>query len=477
MKNLKHILPIFLVLFFTSVSLADSIRISQIDSNSLLLNQQIKLYISVTDDNGEPITSLQKSNFRLFESSNNRKYQPIDEILNFQKGINYADGVSFLLLLDNSESMYWTMEGEKTKDTKQMRMTVAQKAIKSFLSSIRNPNDKVGVAAYNSYYTALSKPIQDMVLVEQQLQTIERPTGDAIYTEIYASLNLAVDEFKTLKGRKALIILSDGVNNPSYKHTKTINQQFGEKYISYQKPLESLQREGISLYVVNFGKKGEKKDRHLVRIAKLSGGMTFNAYNQRELQQVYFRIMNQIQKEYIITYPATMEPADKKFVKTQYLNGPQKKSSIRFYYAASVFGQPQKSFNPLIFISLLLAAILLFLLSKVKFEKQRSKPSIEVLNAGAGKISTQILTLDTGETIIGSAPNADMTIAGVPAVEENHATIVFDEKTKQYNLKGRGKMLVNNKLITTKVLEPGDLINIDGTTMIFDEGAEEDEKE
>jgi hypothetical protein len=97
------------------------------------------------------------------------------------------------------------------------------------------------------------------------------------------------------------------------------------------------------------------------------------------------------------------------------------------------------------------------------------------LNAGAGKISTQILTLGSGETIIGSSRKADMTIAGLPAVEDIHATVIFNPAAKTYVLKGNGKMLVNNQLVITKVLEPGDLINIDGTTMVFDEGAEKNE--
>ncbi|MBU3914878.1 hypothetical protein KKA14_05025 [bacterium] len=51
-------------------------------------------------------------------------------------------------------------------------------------------------------------------------------------------------------------------------------------------------------------------------------------------------------------------------------------------------------------------------------------------------------------------------------------TIVFDSKSNQYTLIGEGKMMVNNKFVTTKILEPGDLINIDGTTMVFDEGTD-----
>lgn len=453
---------------------ADAVRITQIDSNSLLFNQQIKLYLSITDDRGEPIEQLKNNNFTLFESKDGRKFQQIPEINSFQVSSNYEEGVSFVLLIDNSESMYWTMEGKKTQNADQRRITFAKKAVKSFLKSINNPKDKVGLAVYNSNYKSFSGPIEDKVEIERHLNDVQRPTKDAIYSEIYGSVNLAVDEFATTGGRKAIIILSDGVNNPSYNHTKKINEQFGVKHIPYQTPLKSLQLEGISLYVINFGKRGDKKDRHLSRIAAHSGGVTFDAHNQRELQQIYLKIMNQILKEYVVTYDATMEPAEKKFVRVKYAKDKKKSTTTRFYLSGTLFGLPSDSVNPLFFIVFLLAIALLWLLSKVKFEKQRLKPSLEIMNEGTGNAFTQILDLGTEETVIGSSPDADMTIAGVPAIEENHATIVFDEKKDQYTLKGKGKgkIKVNNQFIETKILEPGDLIDLDGTTMIFDEGAE-----
>jgi len=471
----KFLLISLSLLFIAGVCVADSVRISQVDSQGLLLKQQVTLYISVTNDRGIPLTKLNKENFKILESPDGKSYKPVEEIIQFQSGINHVAGVNFLLLIDNSESMYWTMEGNKTDKDSQRRITIAKKAVASFLQSITNPNDNVGIASYNSYYTLLSEPSNEIRNAQQQLDRIERPKGDAIYTELYASLNLAIEEFDITKGRKSVIILSDGVNNPVYNHTKKVNEQFGTKSTSYKKPLELLQLEGISLYVIYFGEKSDKKDRFLKTIAQQFGGVTFDAHNQRELSRVYTRITDQIQKEYVVAYRATMSAADRKHVRVNYQKGNQKKSVSRYYLASSVFGQSSSSFHPVLLITFLVSMGLLWLLSRLKFEKQRPQPSLEVLNAGAGKLSTQILTLGGEETIIGSSPNADMTIAGLPSVEENHVTIVFDASKEKYALKGKGKMLVNNQIVTTKILEPGDLINIDGATIVFDEGFEKED--
>ncbi len=473
-KNI--ILSTLLVIIVAPCAFADSIRISQIDSAELLLNQQIKLYVSVTDDLGNPITKLRQENFDVLESSKGNSFQPVDAITGFQAGINDIGGVNFLLLIDNSESMYWTLEGKKTDTESERRMTIAKNAVSSFLKSMTNPNDRVGVAVYNSYYRLLAEPSNQIDMVAKQLDTIARPKGDAIYTEIYASLSLAIEELDISRGRKAVIILSDGVNNPAYPHTNKINEQFGVKFVSHTNPLERLQLEGISLYVINFGKKTDKKDRHLKTIAQQSGGVTFDAHSEKQLNLVYSKIMNQVQNEYIIRYRATMDSADRKRVQVNYQKDALKESVSRTYFSSSIFGQPSDSYSPLLLLTILLAGILLWGLSRLKFEKQHRLPSIEVLNAGAGKLSTQIVTLGGGETIIGSSPNANMTIAGLPSVEENHATIVFNPTSKKYALEGKGKMMVNNQLVTTKVLEPGDLINIDGTTMVFDEGLDSNEE-
>ena len=477
MTKRYQLIPAILFILIAPLVFADSIRISQVDSGDLLLNQEVKLYLSVTDDGGNPISGLRQDNFDILESSDGMLFKPVEEITGFQAGINDAGGVNFLLLIDNSESMYWTLEGRKTKSEARRRMTIAKKAVTSFINSIKNPNDTVGVAVYNSYYKLLAAPSNQIGMVEQQLDAIERPKGDAIYTEIYASLSLAIEELGITKGRKAVIILSDGVNNPAYPHTNKINEQFGAKFTPHTTPLEKLQLEGISLYVINFGKRSDKKDRHLKTIAKQSGGVTFDAHSARQLDQVYSKIMNQVQREYITTYRATMDPADRKFVQVKYKQGSASDTVSRTYFSSTVFGQPSESFNAVFLMAIAVAGALLWWISRLKFEKQHRSPSIEVLNAGAGKLSTQVVTLGGEETIIGSSPNADMTIAGLPTVEENHATIVFDPSSKKYALEGKGKMLVNNQLVTTKVLEPGDLINIDGTTMVFDEGADKEDEE
>jgi len=315
-----------------------------------------------------------------------------------------------------------------------------------------------------------SAPIADKNQIERYLDQIERPTGEAIYSEIFGSLYLAIDEFRNTRGRKAIIILSDGVNNPSYPHTQKINPQFGERTVSPQKPLEALQLEGIPLYVIHFGKKEDRKDRNLLKIAIESGGVTFDAHNREELKQVYLTIMDQILKEYVISYTASMTPADRKHLRVKYVNDGPPKATTRFYLTSTVFGQPPEKTNFLSLIAFAIAGLLLWWLSRLKFEKPSRRPTLEILNTGSAQVSTRILPLANAQTVIGSAPDSNLTIAGIPAIEANHATVVFDQPQNRYTMISQSRIKINNQPVQTKVLESGDLIDLGGVRLIFDDG-------
>jgi len=460
-----------LFLLCTNILFADSIRISQIDSLSLLLNQQIKLYLSVTDDNGIAVENVPKNRFTIYESPDGLSYTKIDTIQNFNTRANYESGINFLLLIDNSGSMYRTMEGKRTNNKNKMRITYAKNAAVTFLKSITNPKDKIGLAIYNSYYNSFSDPTNDKIKIEKYLQKIKKPTRDEACTEIYSSIYLAVDEFLSIRGRKTIIILSDGENQPYSLYTGKKHKIFEKKIFKFTEPLEYCQKEGVSVFSVYFGKRGGQKDKNLNKIAVQTGGAVFDAYNQQELCSIYKKIVNQILEEYLITYKATMDPADKKYVKVECRTTSGINSVSRFYFSSTVFGMPLKNFNPLLILPFFLAFLLLWALSRFDFEKQKSDPTLEVLNPGTAKTSTKIFSLGEGKTIIGGSSNADMTIiGGVSKIKEKHATITFDNKKKNYTIVGDGALTVNNKTVKTRVLEQGDVLNIGGTIVVFDDG-------
>ena len=78
-----------------------NVRLSQIDPSRLLLTQNIRLYVSVTDDRGVPVEGLGAESFTIFESPDGRNFQRIEGLSEFKPAAASAEGITFLLLIDN----------------------------------------------------------------------------------------------------------------------------------------------------------------------------------------------------------------------------------------------------------------------------------------------------------------------------------------------------------------------------------------
>ena len=444
-----------------------NLRLSQIDASRLLLTQTVRLYVSVTDEAGRPVEGIDSQAFAIFESADGQDFERIDSTLEFKPQAASAEGIQFLLLIDNSGSMYDTLAGGPTEDVSRMRITHAKAAVRTFLGSMTSPEDTVGLASYNTFYNLLSPPAKEKSQLAGYLENIRRPEPQEAYTEMYAALTLAVRNFQGFGGRKAIVILSDGENYPYAEHSGERHPEFGDKIYAYTEPIRACQEEGISVYAVNFA---AAKDPNLERIALETGGTVFNARNQEQLTGVYGRIHQQVAGEYLISYRATMEPAEKKYVRVQVSRGGQQEEVTRFYFSSTVFGLPIQRTWALLIAPFVLAFICLWLLSLLKFEKKRGPATLEVLHTKVGRAQTRLMPLGGGRTVIGGSSGADLTIAGNPRVKEKHATVVYDRNKKAYTVVGSGDLTVNNRPVKTKVLEPGDVIDVGGATIVFDDG-------
>ncbi len=471
--KIKKIFPfiISILIACTGSIFANSVRISQIDATTLLFNQKVKLYVHVMDNYGRSMTNLGSEAFAVFESADGINFDQIPALLEFKTYANYEAGINFLLLIDNSGSMYLDMNGVWTNFNARKRMTHAKNAVTAFLRSMTNPRDKVGLAVYNTSFTPFSGPIDNKIEVEKSLDNIKQPQGEEGFTEIYASIVQAVNEFKAIKGRKAMIVLSDGENMPYTLFTGKPHKNYGMKNFDYTESTKSCQMEGISVFAINFGRIGDKQDKNLYKIAYETGGAVFDAHNQDELKKIYVEIVNQILHEYYMTYRATMIPADKKFVKVECVSADGKGSSTRFYFSSTIFGLPLEEFNPLLLIPLLLALLAMFLLALLKFDKKVEEPMIEVLSPGTANPSTKKYTLNQkAKTIIGGGMDAHLTLTSkTRKVEDNHATIVFDDRKDKYTVFGQGQIRFNNKKVESKDLEAGDIITIGDSILLYND--------
>ncbi len=469
------ILAVVLALWATAGAAGLNVSISQIDTSGLLLGQRVEAYVSVTNDAGEPVPGMQQSAFGLSESPDGRSFRAVPRVIGFQQNAGATDGIAFLLLIDNSGSMYDTLDGGKTTDPVRMRVTHAKDAVRSFLTSMTNPSDRVGLIAFNTRYALLARPIADKEKVAALLDQIGKPTTDDAYTELYGSIASAAREFAGIRGRKVIVVLSDGENFPFFTHSGRESPVYGRHVFIPTESVTANQEEGISVYGINFGTGGDM-DRNLRNIARETGGRVFDATNEEELAGVYRTIHRQVAGEYRLAYQASMAPAEKKYLQVTVTDQGQGTSATRFYFSSVVFGLPLERLSVGLLLPFVLAFLLLWLLTMLKLERKPGPANLEVLQTRVGRPVTRVLPLTSSKTVIGGSAKADLTIVGAPQLRQEHATILFDPKDKSYTVVGSGDITVNNQQVKTRKLEPGDVIDVGGATIVFDDSKEKKEK-
>lgn len=448
----------------SAIAFAQAAFITQVDSSALLSTQRNRLYARVLDAKGTAVESPDPASIKIYESVDGKNFAQASGVT-VKAGSNKEQGIAFLFLVDNSGSMYDTLAGETAIDEKDTRSYASKRAVETFLLSITGSQDTVGLAAFNTRYKLLTAPARDRRKVAGALDGISRPERVEGYTELYASLIEAGSDMREVRGRKALVVLSDGVNYPYLKYEKAPHPEYGNKVFTGDQSLEEALRDGVTIFAVNFGK---EKDSLLADIALQSGGEVFDARNEAELSSVYQSIREKILTEALVEYRAGMTPGDKRYVKLVYDEGGKSSSSLRYYYTGTVFGQSGGRAPAWIFLAIPLALLAWLVLSLVKFEKPSMSANLSLLYAPGAGMGTKMFNVGD-RTVIGADRTADITIAGDSRLEKSPVTIVKDPTTRRFTIMSTDAILVNNRKVTKKNLEPGDVINFNGTIAVFDD--------
>ncbi len=456
------------LLFLSAVfCYAQTVIISQVDNASLLMDQKIKVYTSVTDEYGNPITNLTQEQFELYEAVPDKEAEKRD-IIFFKHGANVNEGINLMFLVDNSGSMYTNMYGQETANEPTWRISYAKEAIKELLRNINNPDDRISLISFNIKLDSEIAPTGDKASIAKALTEIKRPEKEESYTELYEALYHSVDKMSNTKGRKVIVMLSDGENFP----TKEENPHFPERK-GLDKAIELAQREGISVFTI--GLIEGARDPDLKKIADETGGVNYKVTDIRKLKEFYNHIRDRVLSEYLIMYYAGMEPAEKKYVNVKLKTGAAviEAERERAYYSDTLFGMPQTGFIFWIFLMIPLALLFLWLLSKIRFESKQKDPCLEVLTIDGKKKKLPPLTIMENQSAvtIGATESADLTILGEPKLKADDVTVY--KKGGAYTVVSRHTPIeVNNQLVKSKQLRSGDLIKVGNTTIVFNEGIE-----
>ena len=243
---------------------------------------------TAVDDKGRPVTDLRREDFRIYDEGR------AQQIVHFYGGKGLPARV--LLLLDASGSM-----GDK-------RVASSREAAKQLLLAL-SPEDQVAVAGFDSRYWGVVAFTKDREAVRKGLDTIT-PFGS---TALHDALDKGAHDIASHgEGRRAVVVLTDGID--------TSSQKTAEEVIARSRALD------VPIYVISVVSPlddpssqsflGEKEAGQeaaaaetLGRYASLSGGASFRVSTLTGVVLAAQQIATELKHQYRIGWDPTQGSA------------------------------------------------------------------------------------------------------------------------------------------------------------------------
>lgn len=256
----------------------------------------VELPTTVIDGAGRPVPDLERDSFEIYEEGRPQEMTRFERV----EDLPLAVGIT----IDTSGSMA-TLLPE------------AQRAAVEFLDNVITPRDKAFAVSFAKEPLLLIPPTDDVGAVEAALENLRSLGWTALHDAVVSSLYY----FRALRGRKALVLLSDGNDSASF--------------YPFRDALEYARRSGVVVYTVGLDVGTFQTDirKKLHALARETGGRTFFIQQAEELRGVYREIERELRSQYLLAYNSDAAGGDEfRTVEVKVLGGKMKARTIAGYY-------------------------------------------------------------------------------------------------------------------------------------------------
>ena len=246
-----------------------NIAVTQVDTSNF---PQIQVYVSVTDAAGNPVRNADPNTFQLEENG-----QAMHLVAATRSGDQGP--VNTVLVIDRTGSM-------ASAD----KMAGAKQAAATFVNLMR-PGDRTALVQFDTEIDTLQPLTDDKSALLASIQKIY-PRGN---TALYDAIARAGTYYEKVQGRKAVIVVTDGMDNASKLNRDALLKQAGTA--------------GYSIYTIGLGAKGASyrsqdgiDELGLQDIAAASYGTYAYSPDASQLSGLYQQLSLKIQNEYRLSY-------------------------------------------------------------------------------------------------------------------------------------------------------------------------------
>jgi Ca-activated chloride channel homolog len=219
----------------------------------------VEVYATVSDSRGAPLSGLTRDDF-IVEEDGRRQ-----EIRTFSAG---QFPVALAVGIDRSFSMA------------KVGLPAVSRSVRGFLSALRS-DDQAMLVGIGSQTEVLAPLSRDRRPALESLDHLD-PWGT---TPLYDATLSAVESIEPASGRRALILISDGVDRYSQTTATAL--------------LDRVRRKDVLIYPIAVGK---TRDAVFVEMATVTGGRSFQVANASSLGGALTTIADELRFQYLIGY-------------------------------------------------------------------------------------------------------------------------------------------------------------------------------
>jgi Ca-activated chloride channel family protein len=240
----------------------------------------VNVYVTVTDQHGAPVGSLEKESFKLFEDG-----IPQD-IRIFSRESELP--LSIVLAIDTSLST--------RKD-----LNLELQSARAFAHSIVRPQDGLALYQFSERVEEIVPFTSDLKRVDRGIERVHFGAATALYDAIF----LGAQALERRQGRKVMVVITDGGD--------TVSQ------VDYQEALREAQESECIVYsiiVVPIEASAGRNtggEHALMQISDDTGGKHYYAESIKQIDEAFRKISDELRTQYLLAYYPKQRLADSDF--------------------------------------------------------------------------------------------------------------------------------------------------------------------
>ena len=234
----------------------------------------VELPVTVLDRDGRPVEGLTAADFTVLEDGVEQTISHVGEHRDMP--------VRLGIVIDTSGSMTETLP-------------TVQRVVMGFLRDLLRPRDRAFIEIFSDRPELLAPFTADFGVLENALLALYPDRSTALYDSVIVGLF----QFSGVRGRRAMVLLTDGEDTASKN--------------GYDEVLSYAQRTGVTIYIIGIDLPITKvmTRYQLGKLAGITGGKAFFVGRSSKLDAIYAEIDRELRSQYVLAYTSSSDkPGD-----------------------------------------------------------------------------------------------------------------------------------------------------------------------